>query len=53
MAPWQQSAMHSADQIVVDVKPDALAINPAASAVVILNGRGASSIEISQFGLVP
>jgi hypothetical protein len=45
--------MLSTGQIVVGAKPDALAINPAASAVVIVNGRAASSTEMSQFGLVP
>jgi hypothetical protein len=45
--------MLSTGQIVVDVKPDAPAMNPAESAVIVVDSRAGSSIEMSQFGLVP
>jgi hypothetical protein len=45
--------MLSTGQIVVDVKPDAPAMNRAESAVIVVDSRAASSIEMSQFGLGP
>jgi hypothetical protein len=35
------------------VKPDAPAMNRAESAVIVVDSRAASSIEMSQFGLGP
>ena len=51
--PGSKSAMLSTGQIVVDVKPDAPAMNRAESAVIVVDSRAARSIEMSQFGLGP
>jgi hypothetical protein len=51
--PGSKNAMLSTGQIVVDVKPDAPAMNRAESAVIVVDSRAASSIEMSQLGLGP